>query len=609
MSIQFEQITKRYQGVPVVSDVSLEIARGEFFVLLGPSGSGKSTILRAVAGLTGIDRGRISLHGRDVTHLPPRERGVGFVFQHYALFRHMTVAENVEFALRIRRMKAAARRERRRELLRLVALEGFDERLPSQLSGGQQQRVAVARALAHEPSVLLLDEPFGALDAKIRVELRRVVKDVQRNLGTTTILVTHDQEEAFALADRIGIMNVGRLLEVGRPEQLYRLPAARFVATFLGAANLLLGELTPGGVRVGAAVVRKTLTTPGGATSGSDVVTVIRPEDLELATARDALSSPLLGEGVVRDKTFAGGHERIVVQVPRSPSIRPATADTEASDERTVLLELTRTASQSAEQPVDAGQEVLLGIRRIHALPTPIASFLVLGRSDTAIERLRALPLLTQLVRSMNARVLEGSIEDTSEPPAKLASAVRQPGVIVVEAGVNAIADLTRLASLGATRMLCVPAGAQLPRRVLVHCPSEEARAVTFGVVASLLRHLPAEATLLSIHGRAASRAERATAFRRLLDARAELRASHGLDVRTEVHIGELATLTQQLALSDEPAMLIMGVEGTPDQLQAELAEQARLLTTETSHCPLMIAYAPARGRNLRTAGPVSNAI
>jgi sulfate transport system ATP-binding protein len=608
MSIQFEQITKRYQGVPVVSDVTLEVAAGEFFVLLGPSGSGKSTILRAVAGLTGIDRGRISLHGRDVTHLPPRERGVGFVFQHYALFRHMTVAENVEFALRIRRMKAAARRERRRELLRLVALEGFDERLPGQLSGGQQQRVAVARALAHEPSVLLLDEPFGALDAKIRVELRRVVKDVQRNLGTTTILVTHDQEEAFALADRIGIMNVGRLLEVGRPEQLYRRPAARFVATFLGAANLLLGELTPGGVRVGAAVVRKTLTTPGGAASGSDVVTVIRPEDLELAAERNTLTSPLLGQGVVRDKTFAGGHERILVQVPRSASIRPATADTEASDESTVLLELTRTAAQSAEQPVEAGQSVALGIRRIHALPTPIASFLVLARSETALERLRTLPLLTQLVRSMNARVLAGSIEDTSTAPGTLANAVRQPGVIVVEAGVNAIADLTRLASLGATRMLCVPAGAPIPRRVLVHCPSEEARAITFGVVASLLRHLPAEATLLSIHGRAASRAERATAFRRLLDARAELRASHGLDVRTEVHIGELVTLTQQLATSEEPALLIMGVEGTPDQLQAELAEQARLLTTESSRCPLMIAYAPARGRNLRAAGSASTA-
>lgn len=608
MSIQFEQITKRYQGVPVVSDVTLEIATGEFFVLLGPSGSGKSTILRAVAGLTGIDRGRISLHGRDVTHLEPRERGVGFVFQHYALFRHMTVAENVEFALRIRRMRAAARRERRRELLRLVALEGFDERLPTQLSGGQQQRVAVARALAHEPSVLLLDEPFGALDAKIRVELRRTVKDVQRRLGTTTILVTHDQEEAFSLADRIGVMNVGRLLEVGRPEQLYRQPATRFVATFLGAANLLLGELAPDGVRVGAAVIRKTMAVPGAPASGRDVVTVIRPEDLELATQRESLSSPLLGHGLVREKTFGGGHERIVVQVPRAASIRPATADSETSDESTLLLELTRTGAQSAEQPVEPGQAVSLGIRRIHALPTPIASFLVLGRSDAAIERLRGKPLLTQLVRSMNARVQAGSIEDSSQAQVDLAGAVRQPGVIVVEAGVNAIADLTRLAGLGATRMLCLPGGAQIPRRILVHCPGEEARAVTFGVVASLLRHLPAEATLLSIHGRGAPRAVRAAAFRRLLDARAELHASHGLDVRTEVHIGELVTLTQQLSMGAEPAMLVIGFDGTPEDLQVQLSEQCRLLTTESSRCPLVIAYSQARARDQRAVSPASTA-
>ncbi|MGB6452528.1 MAG: ABC transporter ATP-binding protein, partial [Steroidobacteraceae bacterium] len=204
MSITLDQVTKRYQGATVVNDVSIDIGDGEFFVLLGPSGGGKSTLLRAVAGLTGVDHGRISLHGRDVTHLAARERGVGLVFQNYALFRHMTVADNIEFALRVRRMRAAARRARRKELLRLVSLEGMDDRLPAQLSGGQQQRVAVARALAHKPEVLLLDEPFGALDAKIREELRRTIRQVQRELGITTVLVTHDQEEAFALADRIG---------------------------------------------------------------------------------------------------------------------------------------------------------------------------------------------------------------------------------------------------------------------------------------------------------------------------------------------------------------------------------------------------------------------
>src|SRR3984885_8074323 len=251
MSITLDQVTKRYQGVPVVNDVSLDIGDGEFFVLLGPSGSGKSTLLRAVAGVAGVDHGRIAFHGRDVTHVAARGRGVGLVFQNYALFRHMTVADNIEFALRVRRMKAADRRKRRQELLRLVSLESMDERMPAQLSGGQQQRVAVARALAHKPEVLLLDEPFGALDAKIREELRRTIRQVQRELGITTVLVTHDQEEAFALADRIGVMNHGRLLEMGRPNELYTRPATRFVATFLGAANLILARQTKEGIRFG----------------------------------------------------------------------------------------------------------------------------------------------------------------------------------------------------------------------------------------------------------------------------------------------------------------------------------------------------------------------
>src|SRR5215467_11630835 len=206
MSILLEQLTKRYQGHPVVNNVSLEVADGEFFVLLGPSGSGKSTILRMIAGLTGIDQGRVLLHGRDVGALPPQQRGVGFVFQHYALFRHMSVAENVEFGLRIRKVPAAERRRKRDELLELAGLAGLGARMPRQLSGGQQQRVALARALAYQPEVLLLDEPFGALDAKIRVDLRRTLRRIQRELGMTTIFVTHDQEEAFELADRMAVM-------------------------------------------------------------------------------------------------------------------------------------------------------------------------------------------------------------------------------------------------------------------------------------------------------------------------------------------------------------------------------------------------------------------
>jgi sulfate/thiosulfate transport system ATP-binding protein len=304
MSIDFEQVTKRYHGTPVLNDVSLRIEPGEFFVLLGPSGSGKSTLLRIAAGLTDLHHGRISFHGRDVTNLRARYRGVGLVFQHYALFRHMTVGENVEFALRVRRVRRRERARRRDQLLQLVALEGYASRLPGELSGGQQQRVAVARALAHEPQVLLLDEPFGALDAKIRVELRETIHQVQRRLGMTTLLVTHDQEEAFALADRIGIMNNGRLLETGRPEILYRHPTTRFVATFLGAANLFLGERSAGG---GVKLGKRWLATPPGlaipaiaapalaGTGPHEAVTVVRPADTEAATPEQQLHNATLG--------------------------------------------------------------------------------------------------------------------------------------------------------------------------------------------------------------------------------------------------------------------------------------------------------------------------
>src|SRR5262245_51610684 len=251
MSIVIDRLVKRYDGNPVVNDVSLQVADAEFFVLLGPSGSGKSTVLRMIAGLTPIDSGRVVLHDRDVTSEPPQRRGVGFVFQHYALFRNMSVADNVEFALRVRKMPAAERKRRRDDLLEIVGLAGLGRRFPGQLSGGQQQRVALARALAHRPEVLLLDEPFGALDARIRTELRRAVRAIQTELNITTIFVTHDQEEAFELADRLGVMNFGRLLEVGRPAELYQRPQTEFVATFLGTANLLVGEQAATGVNVG----------------------------------------------------------------------------------------------------------------------------------------------------------------------------------------------------------------------------------------------------------------------------------------------------------------------------------------------------------------------
>src|SRR6266508_4461034 len=278
MSIILDQLTKRYEGHPVVNRLSLEIANGEFFVLIGPSGSGKSTVLRMIAGLNSVDEGRVILHSRDVTLAPPQQRGVGFVFQHYALFQHMSVADNIEFALKVRKVPSEQRQKRRDELLELVGLAGLGGRLPDQLSGGQQQRVALARALAHRPEVLLLDEPFGALDARIRTELRRTVHSIQRELRITTIFVTHDQEEAFELADRMAVMNFGRLLEIGPPNELYLRPQTEFVATFLGTANLMVGEVTRDGVRLGP-VHFPLSTRPAAVGEARRVQVLFRPED------------------------------------------------------------------------------------------------------------------------------------------------------------------------------------------------------------------------------------------------------------------------------------------------------------------------------------------
>ena len=265
----------------------------------------------------------MSLHGRDVTHVSAREREVGFVFQHYALFRHMTIGENIEFALRVRHAKAAERRARRQELLRLVALEGMDDRLPAQLSGGQQQRIAVARALAHRPKVLLMDEPFGALDAKIREELRRTIRQIQRELGISTILVTHDQEEAFALADRIGVMHQGRLLECGKPDDLYTRPATRFVSTFLGAANLLLGYRSKDGIRF----APPANPAPADAPPVYEIVTVLRPEEVELASERKELKATFVGHALVEEVLFGGAVERLRVRMQDRGTVASAVKD------------------------------------------------------------------------------------------------------------------------------------------------------------------------------------------------------------------------------------------------------------------------------------------
>lgn len=286
MTIEIAQLSRRFGDFIALDGINLSIAPGEFVALLGPSGSGKTTLLRILAGLDAPDAGSFGQDGRDLARLDARHRGVGFVFQHYALFRHMTVFENVAFGLRVRpRSRRPSRAEiakRVDKLLKRVQLEGFGDRYPAQLSGGQRQRVALARALAIEPNLLLLDEPFGALDAQVRVALRRWLRHLHEELDLTTVFVTHDQEEALELSDRVVVMNRGRIEQIGSPDEVYQQPATPFVFEFIGKVNRIPVRLFGGRVMAGELQFdADPLDLPDGPAAA-----YIRPEHLVLTSAQ-----------------------------------------------------------------------------------------------------------------------------------------------------------------------------------------------------------------------------------------------------------------------------------------------------------------------------------
>lgn len=287
MKIRLDQVVKTFDTFRAVQGVSLEVASGELVALLGPSGSGKTTILRMIAGLEYADGGTIAFGNQDATTIPVRERGVGFVFQHYALFPHMTIGENIAFGLKVSKVKRAKQAVAARvdELLKLVRLEGLADRFPSQISGGQRQRVALARALAVDPKVLLLDEPFGALDAAVRRDLRVWLREIQEKLGITTLFVTHDQEEALDLADRVVILNEGKIVQEGTPEDVTRRPTSAFVTRFLGDANRLEANVGDEQVLLGGALVAA----PGIRDGKAEIY--VRPADLEWARDGEGLAA------------------------------------------------------------------------------------------------------------------------------------------------------------------------------------------------------------------------------------------------------------------------------------------------------------------------------
>ncbi|MFC3550702.1 sulfate/molybdate ABC transporter ATP-binding protein [Lysobacter cavernae] len=301
MDLHIRQLSKRYGAVAALDQVDLDVESGELVALLGPSGSGKTTLLRVIAGLLHPDDGRVLFGENDATRLSLRERNVGFVFQHYALFKHMTVAENIAFGLRSRprsrRPDKATIARRVNELLGLIQLPEFGGRYPEQLSGGQKQRVALARALAIDPNVLLLDEPFGALDAKVRVELRRWLRNLHEQTGQTTLFVTHDQEEALELADRVVVLRDGRIEQVGTPDEIYSAPASAYVFDFIGRANVLDGHVEHGHFVAGAHALHLPTDTTDGAAR-----LYARPHDIALTAVDEGLPAHVIAAHRLADR-------------------------------------------------------------------------------------------------------------------------------------------------------------------------------------------------------------------------------------------------------------------------------------------------------------------
>ncbi len=321
-TLTIEKVRKRYAEVEALAEVSLHVHSGEFFTLLGPSGCGKTTLLRCVAGFLRLDAGRILCDGERLDTLPAHRRDIGMVFQNYAIFPHLSVFENVAYGLRARRVPPEEVRRRAVEALHLVQMESLADRRPDQLSGGQQQRVALARAMAIRPRLLLMDEPLSNLDAKLRVEMRTEIRRLQKELGTTTIYVTHDQEEALAISERLAVMNAGQVEQIGFPWDVYSAPQSAFVAQFIGSSNSLMGTLTGAGgewacVRIGSWTLRGRR---GDGMTGR-VLAVFRPEAVELLHDDRVPPGTTVGEGIVVNREFLGAVLRYRLRLADGPLI------------------------------------------------------------------------------------------------------------------------------------------------------------------------------------------------------------------------------------------------------------------------------------------------
>jgi ABC-type Fe3+/spermidine/putrescine transport system ATPase subunit len=361
-------VSKFFGKTTVLQNITFHVAEGEALVLLGASGSGKTTILRIIAGLEQPYTGKIILHNKDVTELPARERGVGVIFQSYALFPKMTVEKNIGYGLRIRHRKRKEVKKIVSELLELVQLEEHRKKYPSQLSGGQQQRVAIARTLAYKPEVLLFDEPFGALDAQTRGHLRREIRALLKKVNVPAIFITHDQEEALELGDRIAVINLGQIEQIGTPAEVYNNPASEYVATFLGAANILEGVVRGDHVEIGTAAIRAQID-PQKFREGQTVKLVFRPEDVSLSKSQVLPPGhACLSSGLVEETSFVGAYERLRIRLDPTggaacETTEPYYLTTETPESQTAKpIIVTRPKPETMEVKLRRGDRVFVGL-------------------------------------------------------------------------------------------------------------------------------------------------------------------------------------------------------------------------------------------------------
>jgi ABC-type Fe3+/spermidine/putrescine transport system ATPase subunit len=372
-------LSKRFGKTSVLENISFDVAEGEVLVLLGASGSGKTTILRIIAGLEMPYTGKVILHGKEVTELPARERGVGVIFQSYALFPKMTVEKNIGYGLRIRKRKRKEIRETVNELLSLVQLTEHRKKYPSQLSGGQQQRVAIARTLAYKPEVLLFDEPFGALDTQTRVHLRREIRALLKKVNVPSIFITHDQEEALELGDRVAVLNVGHVEQIGTPFEIYNHPATEYVATFLGAANVLDAVVKKEFLEVGSARIPATLDN-GSFRQGDCVKIVFRPEDVSLSRGDFLRPGHVRLAGArIEEVAFVGAYERLRLRLDLGGSEECKTDETSyllttqtPESQPTKAIIATRPKPEASATRLQVGERVVVALTSFTVLPQQI---------------------------------------------------------------------------------------------------------------------------------------------------------------------------------------------------------------------------------------------